>query len=273
MKGKISLAGDLGSGKSTVSNILIEKLGATYYSTGAIVRSIAASHGMGVAEFNTYMEAHPEIDKEIDDGLAKLSDVDERMIIDSRLAWHFTKGTFKVYLSTDIETSALRIMHANRKDEHRSTLEETIECTKNRRESEKKRYTEQYGVDIKNLLNYDFIVDTTVATPDQVADCITDGFNRWLQDDSYKCAFLSPERINYLDVEADNDLITAYSFALDRGEALPEIKVFEEDGEFYLLEGLEAAMAYAFNMLTFIPATLVDHKRGDEEYVRMSNSL
>ena len=31
MKGKISLAGDLGSGKSTVSKIIIDRLGAEYY--------------------------------------------------------------------------------------------------------------------------------------------------------------------------------------------------------------------------------------------------
>ena len=273
MKGKISLAGDLGSGKSTVSDILTKQLGATYYSTGAIVRSIAKSHGMGVEEFNRYMETHPEIDNEIDDGLAKLSDLDECMIIDSRLAWHFTKNTFKVYLSTDITTSALRIMWANRVDEHKGTLEETIDCTKSRRESEKKRYKEQYGVDIKNLLNYDLIVDTTVANPGQVSDCISRSFELWLKDGSFKCAFLSPERINYPSVDVDNELVGIYSSALERGEALPEIKVFEEDGEFYLLEGLEAAMAYAFNMETFMPTTLVDHRRGDDEYVRMQNSL
>ena len=273
MKGKISLAGDLGSGKSTVSNILIKRLGATYYSTGAIVRSIAAERGMGVAEFNTYMESHPEIDKEIDDGLVKLSDLDELMIIDSRLAWHFTRGTFKVYLSTDIMTSAVRIMYANREDEHKATLEETIDCTKNRRESEKKRYTEQYGVDIKNLLNYDLVVDTTEANPEQVADAVIGGFNRWLELGSYKAALISPERINYPEREADNELVASYSSALDLGESIPEVKVFEEDGEFYLLDGLESALAYAFNMETFIPAILVDHKKGDEQYIKMSNSL
>ena len=68
MKDKISLAGDLGSGKSTVSDVLISRLGAEYYSTGAIVRSIAASKGMTVTELNKYMETHPEIDHEIDDG-------------------------------------------------------------------------------------------------------------------------------------------------------------------------------------------------------------
>ena len=273
MYGKISLAGDLGSGKSTVSDILIEKLGATYYSTGAIVRSLAASYGMEVGEFNVYMEAHPEIDKEVDDGLVKLSDRDELMIIDSRLAWHFTKGTFKVYLSTDITTSALRIMHANRTGEHKSTLEETIDCTKNRRESEKKRYKDQYGVDIKNLLNYDLIVDTTQATPAEVAECVIDGFNRWLHNREYKCVMLSPERINYPEREADNDQVSALSNDLDLGNDIPPVRVFEEDGEFYLYDGLESALAYAFNMCSFIPATLIDHVKGDEKYIRMQNSL
>ena len=72
MQDKISLAGDLGSGKSTVSDILIECLGAEYYSTGAIVRSIANKRGMTVTELNIYMETHPEIDHEIDDGIAAL---------------------------------------------------------------------------------------------------------------------------------------------------------------------------------------------------------
>jgi hypothetical protein len=164
-------------------------------------------------------------------------------------------------------------MWANRVDEHKGTLEETIDCTKNRRESEKKRYKEQYGVDIKNLLNYDLIVDTTVANPDQVSACVIESFNRWLEDNSYKCAFLSSERINYPCKESDNDLVNEYVAAIERGEAIPEIKVFEEDGEFYLLEGLESAMAYAFSMSTFVPTTLVHHQRGGEEYVRMQNSL
>ena len=60
MTDKISLAGDLGSGKSTVANILVERLGAEYYSTGSIVRGIAERMGMTIGELNVYMESHPE---------------------------------------------------------------------------------------------------------------------------------------------------------------------------------------------------------------------
>jgi len=272
MKDKISLAGDLGSGKSTVSDILISRLGARYYSTGAIVRSIAEKHGMSVTELNIYMETHPDIDHEIDDGLRSLGEVDELLIIDSRMAWHFTKGTFPIYLSTDIETSALRIMNANRKGEHAATLEETVSQTRARRESEKKRYMTQYGVDIKDLGNYALIVDTTEATPDEVADCIIDAFEAWQADKSYRRAFISPGRLNFPDDAPDEELISIRTAKIDAGEPIPEVKVYECDGEFYLVDGLESALAYSFNMSTFIPATLVSEKP-EGKYVKMKNSL
>ena len=116
MKDKISLAGDLGSGKSTLSKILTERLGMEYYSTGTICREVATRHGISVGEMNKYMETHPELDHEIDDGLSALSEVDRPLLIDSRMAWHFTKGTFRVYLSTDLLTSAARIHAAGRAD-------------------------------------------------------------------------------------------------------------------------------------------------------------
>ena len=270
---KISLAGDLGSGKSTVSDILVGRLGAEYYSTGAIVRGIAKAHGMSVVELNKYMETHPEIDHEIDDGIAALSDVDKPLIIDSRMAWHFTRGTFKVYLSTDIETSALRIMGANRQGEHAATLEETIADTKARRESEKKRYFEQYGVHIKDLTNYTLIVDTTYATPNEVADCIERGFALWQADSSYCEACISPERINYPDNEVDGELVAKYAEALELGEEIPVPEITEEDGEFYLVSGLEAAMAYAFNMSVFVRTRLIPGGKPEGEFVKMKNSL
>lgn len=273
MKEKISLAGDLGSGKSTVANILVERLGAEYYSTGAIVRSIAARHGMSVVELNVYMETHPEIDNEIDDGLKKLGNEDKSMIIDSRMAWHFTANTFKVYLSTDVETSALRIMSANRAGEHSATLEATIRDTKARRESEKKRYKEQYGVDIKDLSNYSLIVDTTYASPEEIADRILNSLDEWKNDVEYSRCLISPARLNYPDDEADSALIMKYSDMIENDEPLPEISVFESDGEFYVNENAEVALAYAISTETFIPAILCKGCKGNNKYVKMKESL
>ncbi len=273
MNEKISLAGDLGSGKSTVSKILIPRLGAEYYSTGAIVRSIAEQRGMTVVELNRYMEDHPEIDHEIDDGVARLAELDKPLIIDSRMAWHFTKGTFKVYLSTDIETSAIRIMGANRKGEHSASLADTVADTRARRESEIKRYSEQYGVNIKDLSNYDLIVDTTFATPEQIAECIISAFEQWRGNRSYRRVFISPERLLYPDDEVDGELIAVNSSRLEAGEPLPEVRVTERDGNFYVISGAEYALAYAFNMETFIPAILTSADIDESGFVRMKNSI
>ncbi len=273
MKDKISLAGDLGSGKSTVSDILVRRLGAEYYSTGAIVRSIANKRGMTVVELNSYMETHPEIDHEIDDGLRQLGSVDKLLIIDSRMAWHFTEGTFKVYLSCDIETCAARIMAANRAGEHSASFGETVKDTRARRESEKKRYMEQYGVDIKNLMNYSLIVDTSHATPDEVAECIVTAYEAWQKDKSFKALYVCPERLNYHDTEVDPDELMERSSAIERGDTVPEVTVYEQDGEFFTVGGNASALAYSFASKTYIPARLVAEKPKDIEYVKMRNSL
>lgn len=273
MADKISLAGDLGSGKSTVADILINRLGAEYYSTGAIVRSIAARHGMSVVELNHYMETHPEIDNEIDNGLVELGKTDKAMVIDSRMAWHFTEGTFKVYLSTDVETSALRIMGANRQGEHAATLEATVADTKARRESEKKRYKTQYGVDIKDLTNYTLIVDTTAATPTEVANCIIESLSEWKQNPDFSAAYISAHRLSYPDDEPSGELIALYTSRLEEGADIPAVEVFEEDGEFFVKSGVESALAYSFSDAPFIRASLVKGSSDGKKYVKMKNSL
>lgn len=271
---KISLAGDLGSGKSTVSEILLERLGAEYYSTGSIVRSIADKMNMSVVELNHYMESHPEIDTMIDDGIAALSDDPRMLVIDSRMAWHFTKGTFRVYMTVDLETSALRIMNANRRGEHSATLEETIASTRARRLSEQKRYMDQYGVDIKDLMNYDLIVDTTYATPEEVAEVIISSFRRWQEDKTVtSVAYLCPERLSYPDDSPDASMITELSDVLDSGRAIPEVTVSECSGEFYVTGGVESALAYAFNMNAHVPARLIRYEDSGIKYVKMKNSI
>jgi cytidylate kinase len=272
MSFKLTLAGDQGGGKSTVAKLLTERTGAEYYSAGYFMRKCAAEMGMDIADFNVYSETHPEIDEHIDNGLVDLNGVDKDMIIDSRMAWHFTKGTFKVYLSCDIETSALRIMHAKRQGECSSSLEEQIRCTKERRESEKKRYLEQYGVDIKDLTNYSLVVDTTEATPEQVAEKIISAFEKWQADKSYTRLFISPERLHFPEMELDGDMLSPFNSRVENGEEVDAITVCEKDGEFYLVDGFAAAMAYVFNFSTFIPARLVKAEPKGE-YVRMRNSL
>ena len=271
--GKISLAGDLGSGKSTVSKILVERLDATYYSTGAICRAIAASHGMTIVEMNQYMETHPEIDHEIDDGLRALSHKDENMIIDSRMAWHFVEDTFRVYMTTELNESAKRILRANREGDHAATLAEMAEDIRARKASERRRYSEQYGVDCKDLSNYDLVVDSTYASPEAVAACILASFDEWLKDKTRRIAYICPRRFFYPDEGTDDGEATRLSELLDAGEDVGIACATEADGDIYLTDRAEVALAYAISDLPLVPTQLTVGKIPAGDFVRMTDTL
>ena len=270
---KISLAGDLGSGKSTVSAILVERLGITYYSTGAICRAIAASHGMTIVEMNKYMETHPEIDHEIDDGLRALSARTEGMVIDSRMAWHFVDDTFRVYMTTELAESAKRILRANRAGDHAATLAEMTEEIRARKASERLRYREQYGVDCKDLSNYDLVVDSTYASPEDVAECIISSFAAWKKDKTRRTAYICPRRFLYPDEGTDEGRATTLSEQLDCGEDVGMAYASECDGDIYLTDRAEVALAYAISDLPLVPTHLSVGEKPAGEFVRMTDTF
>lgn len=271
---KISLAGDLGSGKSTVAAILIERLGAEFYSTGVICRKFAAERGLSVVEMNQYMEAHPEFDKYIDDGLVALSDEEKALVIDSRMAWHFVKGTFKVYMTTELAESAKRILSAKRSTEQAQTIEECAANIKTRKASENKRYFEKYGVNCKDLSNYTIIVDSTYASPEDVAEAILASFADWQEDSSRRYAYVCPRRFLYSDDEADMAKAAKLSAMLDEGMDIGKVKAVEYDGDIYAVGNAEVALAYELSLVSLVPTELsVAMEKPKGKFVSMVDSL
>ena len=253
MSFKISLAGDLGSGKSTVAKIITERTGATYYATGAIMREVAKRYGMDIAAFNVYAETHPETDHEIDDGLVRLSDDPRDLIIDSRMAWHFTRGTFRVYMTTEPEISAARIMAAKRDTEQFGTLEETAAQITRRRESEKKRYRELYNVDLTDYNNYTLIIDTSYASPAAVAEMILDRLAAWQSEPAARFCELCPARIL---VSGDTE---------ESGDPV----VFSENNRFYLLSGAAVVREKLCLGETYVSCRLADGSADGKTYTKM----
>ena len=179
----ISITGDLGSGKSTVSDLLCKRLNYEYVYTGKIQRSIANRLNMTTLELNRYAETHPEIDDEIDSTFKSLHEAVD-LVVDSRLAWHFIPQSFKVFLKTDLIVSANRILGDNRRENEKySSQEEAFSRIIARKASENKRYMELYGVDCSDLSNFDFIVDTSFITPERVADIVCAEYKLWLASD------------------------------------------------------------------------------------------
>ncbi|MBO5713474.1 MAG: cytidylate kinase family protein [Clostridia bacterium] len=177
---KISLAGDLGSGKSTVGAILAKKYSLEKVSIGQIQRDMATEMGMDTVAFNKYMESHPEYDKILDDKLREYEVKNGNYIFDSRLAWHFVPSSFSVYMTVNVEIAAKRIISANRETEQYASIEDAVKKLTSRRESESLRYKEFYGLDITDLSNYKLVVNTDGQTPEQTAEEISIAFEKWL---------------------------------------------------------------------------------------------
>lgn len=171
----ISINGDLGSGKSTVCELLKNKFGFEIFSTGTIQRRLAKSNGISTLELNKISEKDNSLDNSIDKGVMEYANnhKGESIVFDSRMAWHFLPVSFKVRLTVDTLIAAERVYN-NRysPEESYSSIEEARYSLLKRQKSETQRFKTFYGVDIKDLNNYDLIVDTSNLTPDGVVNTV-----------------------------------------------------------------------------------------------------
>jgi cytidylate kinase len=143
------------------------------------MRRAATRSGMSILQMNEYALSHAEIDAEVDNYLISLRQGSESIIVDSRLAWHFLPSSFKVYLVVDPQVGAQRIFDATRLDERYTSVEAACADSIERQRLETERYLELYSVDCRSWYNYDLIVDTTHAAPEQIADLILEGLKRF----------------------------------------------------------------------------------------------
>ena len=191
----ISITGKLGSGKSTVCGILKEQYGFEIFSTGTINREFARRLGISTLELNKRLKEDPSLDKEIDGTVTKLSEEkkDEKLIFDSRMAWHFARNTFKIFLTIDPMEAARRVMKNQRgSEEHYDTVEEACEKLVERSQVERERFIDIYGVDYHNQNNFNIVVDTTSRTPEEIVNIIMENYESYCKDAE---SFVSPKII------------------------------------------------------------------------------
>jgi cytidylate kinase len=229
----ITISGDLGSGKSTVSHLLSALHGLVRYSTGDVQRKLAADRGMTSLEFNRLAETDPEIDRLIDQGTADLAKQESRVVFDSRLAWYFVEGAYRIYLSVDPHVAANRVLFAGRgATESYDTMEEASQELRARRASELLRFQHYYGIQLDDLSNYDLVLDSTFASAERIAELVPG-------DASLRGVVVSPKV-----------LIPVAGIA---GEA---IEVVRQDGHYFLVSGRAAVSAALRDGLEFVTGQL-----------------
>ena len=225
----ITIAGDLGSGKSTVANHLINNINYRIESAGLIFRRLAEQHGMSAKEFNQFIESNPKYDNMVDDTIKEMGEKEENIIFDSRLAWYFVPKSFKIYMYVDVDTATERIFNdKGRVSESYSDMEVAKKEIIERRQSEVLRYKTFYNIDINDYSNYDFIIDTSHATKDEVNDAVLSNFRAFEQGKEYDKILLSPKNL-IMENEID--------------DASEDIEIEKRDNKFYVVKGFAKVRA------------------------------
>lgn len=183
----ISITGKLGSGKSTICNLLKDRYGFEIYSTGAFQREVARKMGITTLELNKRLREDPSLDYVIDDAVKQLSieRAQDKLIFDSRMAWHFAQKSFKIFLTIEPCEAARRVM-LNQRGCEEFYADENEACEKliERSQVEQARFMQIYGVDYYDFNNFDLIVDTTRRTPEEILEIIMAAYDAYVADEA-----------------------------------------------------------------------------------------
>lgn len=239
----ITIAGELGSGKSTVANFLVKKINYRIESVGLIFRKLAEKHAMSAKEFNEFIENDPKYDHYVDDTIKKIGEKEENIIFDSRMAWYFVPKSFKIYMYVDVDIATERIFNDKGRIgefyvDKMTARQEIID----RRKSEVLRYFNFYHTDVNNYKNYDFIIDTSYATKDEINELVLNSFLLYKDGKQYIKIWFSPKTV---DLTKNND---------NKSDVNSEnIEIVKYDNTFYIYRGHERVKKAIIEKINILP--------------------
>ena len=179
----ITIAGSLGSGKSSTAKAVASALGFRHFSSGDLFRQIAAERGESVEAINISAEIQKDIDHKVDNLLEGMYRTESKTVIDSRMAWHWMPGSFKVFLALDPNTAAERIFthvqQEGRMSEDAKSVEEVRASIDRRFASEQKRYAALYNVNPTDPLNFDMVINTKHNDLKTVTAVVLAAYGAW----------------------------------------------------------------------------------------------
>lgn len=180
----ITIAGAPGSGKSSTADLVAKELNFKRFSSGDFMRKIALEKGLSLNELSIRAEINEEIDKIIDSEVKKVGE-NNKIVVDSRLAFHFIPNSFKVFLDLPLEISKerifdnLKINKLRQESEGSLNKEEVYKKIVSRLESERKRYKELYNINHTDKRNFDLVIDTNKNNLNQVVEIILREYKKW----------------------------------------------------------------------------------------------
>lgn len=183
----ITIAGKLGSGKSSTSKMVASLLNYEHASTGGFMRQMADKRGIKLDELSKIAETDDNVDITIDNYTRELGEKND-MVIDSRLGFHFIPESFKVFLELDPEIASKRIFEDKKSNPNRHTEASNFDTEENIKEkiisrlnSERKRYKDLYNInDHTDHNNFDLVINTKDIPLEEVSKKVVGEYNNWL---------------------------------------------------------------------------------------------
>ena len=181
----ITICGSLGSGKSSTAKEIAKILGFKHFSSGDFFRQVGLELDLSINEINKRAETDSKIDEMTDQKLRDLRNT-EKIVIDSRTAYHWIPESFKVYLDLPQEIAKNRILNSlkenplRQQSEKVSTVEDVYKKMQERFESEQKRYWDLYKINNKDKSNFNLIINTNKNNLGEVVGIIVAEYKKWL---------------------------------------------------------------------------------------------
>ncbi|MGB2826287.1 MAG: AAA family ATPase [Thermoplasmata archaeon] len=173
---RIAISGPPGSGKTTVSEIVSERMGYRLVLVGQVFREMASERGVDLEKFGRFAEEDETIDRELDARMVAIARESKDIVIEGRLTGALMKrfeiSALKVHIDASEEVRSDRI--AKREEKPADIVLRDMQV---RERSETKRYRAYYGIDPSDKSIYDIWIDSSNRTPEEVAENIVSEVN------------------------------------------------------------------------------------------------
>ena len=173
----ITISGPHGSGKSTYAQAIAKALNLKYVSSGQTFRELAKEHGCNLEDFSKKCENDKTIDKEIDQRTINEAKKGNVILEGQLAAWMASdKVDIKIYLTASNNIRFKRIAKREK-----LLYQEAEQETRDREESERRRFQEIYDINMMDLSIYDLVIDTSLLPLDDTITMLKNIISNYIQ--------------------------------------------------------------------------------------------
>ncbi len=184
----ITIAGSIGSGKSTTGRKLAELLGFDHFSGGDLQKKTAESLGMTLQEYHNVVENDSSYDQKVEATIRALGE-GSNVVIETRLGFYTIPDSFKLFLLLDPTIAAARMLNDATVNPMRNkelvggmqNAEQVALSIHARVASEAARYEKYYGVtNHMDPTHFDVIINTEKNNLETVTAIAAAAYSAWL---------------------------------------------------------------------------------------------